>query len=184
MWKMKNHPVMLFDSLNEALWYNGYKKKNSFPWTIFWGEKTALPPNGPFSLFSQILSNMEHQPGPVFFVVIYHMIITIKVKKLKWSNFFEPLIWSSLVFLPKWSIEMSFGCFCVVIIVSIRFIWAIKQHFPMIFHFSLRKGPYGFGGVKELRKGEESFFLELRVFQMNINVRLQKIPNLVLYAQP
>ena len=60
----------------------------------------------------------------------------------------------------------------------------------LIFHL-VRWDPYGKGGsehyAKEMDRSKTVFkviFLEPRVFPMQINVRLNKIPNLFFYAQP
>ena len=72
---------------------------------------------------------------------------------------------------------------CVAISASRRFIWTIKQHYPMIFHFHFRKGDsFDLGGSEPLPKGMDwsttvfkVFFLDLMAFLIHINVRAKKI---------
>ena len=57
-------------------------------------------------------------------------------------------------FFPKWSIQMSSGCFPVVFSASRRFFWPIKNNYwrrkNQIFHH--KGGPFWFRGGQELRK--------------------------------
>ena len=75
--------------------------------------------------------------------------------------------------------------FCVAISASRRFIWTIKQHYPIIFFiFPLVRGdPSDLGGSKRYAKGMDwsktvfkVIFLDLIAFSIRIYVRAKTIP--------
>ena len=104
-------------------------------------------------------------------------------KSQKRVLFFLDTFVGQVSFSQKWRSKRVF--LCVAISASRRFIWAIKQHYLMIFHFHFSNGgPFWFRGSEYYPKGMDwsktvfkVFFFDLMAFLIHINVRAKKIPN-------